>query len=93
MKFRKKPVVVEAMQYRDGGDNHRFINNDILPLVFEWSEPDASGTNQKCEAFCVTAHGHKTPVAPGDWVIAEPDGRGCYPCKPDIFAAIYEPAE
>lgn len=44
-------------------------------------------------SFVVTAHGQRAYLAPGDWVITEPDGRGHYPCKPDIFAATYEPAD
>jgi hypothetical protein len=32
-------------------------------------------------------------VCPGDWIITEPDGNGHYPCKPDVFAAKYEPAD
>lgn len=28
----------------------------------------------------------------GDWVIAERDGAGVYPCTAEEFAAIYEPA-
>lgn len=39
-----------------------------------------------------TAHNQLVYLEPGDWVIAEPDGRGHYPCKPDIFAATYEEA-
>jgi len=31
------------------------------------------------------------PVNPGDWIIAEPDGSGFYPCAPNVFAAKYEP--
>lgn len=31
-------------------------------------------------------------VHPGDWIIAEMDGSGFYPCKPDVFAATYDPA-
>ena len=41
-------------------------------------------------AFVTTAHGDKTRVVSGDWIIPEPDGRGYYPCKPDIFEATYE---
>jgi hypothetical protein len=37
-----------------------------------------------------TAHGQQALLSPGDWIIAEPDGRGFYPCKPDIFAATYD---
>jgi hypothetical protein len=41
----------------------------------------------------VPAHGQRTYLAPGDWVIAEPDGRGHYPCKPDIFRSTYQPVD
>lgn len=43
------------------------------------------------EHWVVTIHGHKAPVVPGDWIIREPDGIHYYPCKPDVFAATYEP--
>lgn len=43
--------------------------------------------------FVVTIHGEKASVAPGDWIITEPDGEHHYPCKPDIFDKRYEPAE
>lgn len=44
-------------------------------------------------AYVVTIHGEKAKLAPGDWVITEPDGEHHYPCKPDIFEATYEPIE
>ncbi|MBB2962894.1 Gp49 family protein [Methylobacterium sp. R2-1] len=31
-------------------------------------------------------------VNPGDWIIAEANGVGFYPCAPDVFAATYAPA-
>ena len=41
----------------------------------------------------ITIHGQKTPVAFGDWIIEEPDGKHYYPCKPGIFAETYELVE
>ncbi len=79
-KFRKRPVVVEAEQFL--GFYPPYI--DGLPTGVE-----VDGNR----AFVVTAHGQRVYLEPGDWVIAEPDGRGHYPCKPDIFAATYEPAD
>ncbi len=39
-----------------------------------------------------TAHNRQSvKLVDGDWVIPEPDGRGYYPCKDDIFRATYEP--
>lgn len=36
--------------------------------------------------------GQKVSLEVGDWILPEPDGVHFYPCKPDIFAATYEPA-
>lgn len=78
-KYRKKPVVVDAEQYLPG--QQRALPNGVHPAnVQEY----ANGP------FVITAHSQRVYVEPGDWIIAEPDGRGFYPCKPDIFAATYE---
>ena len=70
MKYRKKPIVVEAVQYLD-------------PFI-EYTP---------CLAYVITAHGQRVYLVYGDWIVTEPDGRGHYPVKPDIFAATYEPVE
>ncbi len=36
--------------------------------------------------------GH-VPVNVGDWIIAEADGSGFYPCAPDIFERKYAPKD
>jgi hypothetical protein len=39
-----------------------------------------------------TAHNNQAvALEPGDWVMPEPDGRGYYPIKPDIFDDRYTP--
>ena len=81
-KFRKKPVVIEAEQFHQSDDPFRY------PPGVTWGGDLPDGTG--CYVV-ITAHGHPTPVADGDWIIAEPNGRGWYPCKPDIFAATYDP--
>ena len=41
-----------------------------------------------------TAHaGQTVTLFDGDWIIPEMSGQGHYPCKPDIFAATYEPCD
>jgi hypothetical protein len=75
--FRKKPVVIEAELFDPG--------NRPLPFA----------DRQACNLgpggwYVVTAHGQETRIVAGDWIIPEPDGRGFYPCKPDIFATTYE---
>lgn len=75
MKYRKKPVVVEATQWHRMGDH---------PAVFE--NPVMGADSARVQ----TAGGY-AEVFPGDWIITESDGRGHYPCRPDIFARLYEP--
>jgi hypothetical protein len=78
-KYRKKPVVVEATQF--------------WPDVRPWPEgiraDPASPTGYSMSTLENTARGHE--VAAGDWIITGVQGER-YPCKPDIFAATYEPA-
>ena len=81
-KFRKRPVVVEAVQF--------------FPELYPWpngvhSEQDGLSASGKC--FVVTIHGQRAYLDIGDWIIMEPDGEHFYPCKPDIFEATYEPVE
>ena len=76
-KFRKKPVEIEAVRYT--GDNMA----DILRFVGKLK----TGGGCRIE----TKEG-VMEAAPGDWVIKGVAGE-FYPCKPDIFAATYEPVE
>ena len=85
--FRKKPVVIEAIQYRpheNCGEVGRFMGfNDDDDYECEESEND--------EYAIETLEGVMW-AQPGDWIIRGVAGE-FYPCKPDIFAATYEPAE
>lgn len=77
MKFRKKPVVIEAVQWT--GENKveiiKFTNRKVI-LTFE-------------EDYLIipTLEGnHKANK--GDWIIKGVKGE-FYPCKPAIFAETY----
>jgi hypothetical protein len=83
-KFRKKPVEVEAEQF---GGFYATPHPAGVGMDDNSNHPERG---ERYAFFVVTAHGHKTPIEQGDWIITEPDGRGHYPCKPDIFAATYE---
>ena len=76
MKYRKRPVIVEAQQWRPGLE----VSGVNSPMRGDHGD----------RHYVVTAHGQMAFIEPDDWIIAEPDGRGYYPCKPDIFAATYE---
>jgi hypothetical protein len=83
LKFRKRPIVVEAAQFLPG-------EGKPLPEGVHCHGKDDCGNPYYSVK---TAHGQRAQVVAGDWIIVEPGGRGHYPCKPDIFAATYEPAE
>lgn len=78
MKFRKKPVVVEATQWFKAGDH---------PAV----RPSRFTQVTKRLGVIDTLEGEHV-VTPGDWIITGIMGEH-YPCKPDIFEATYEAAE
>jgi hypothetical protein len=89
-KFRKKPVVVEAMQFI-GPDRSRL---DYLMAFDDWVA--ANQGSRKCRykgdtMIIPTLEGDHTASA-GDWIIRGVQGE-LYPCKPDIFAQTYEAAE
>lgn len=82
-KYRKKPVVIEAVQYSEHGRLVKGMCNSI--------SCSTSGKPFANKPHVHTIHDNQiTPLAVGDWVIPEPDGKHYYPCKPDIFKATYE---
>lgn len=86
MKFRKKPVVIEATQFKkDDISTHEHVN---------FSHPSDDGVNTVSSVY--GKHWVQTLEGPlivseGDWIITGIKGEH-YPCKPDIFAATYDPA-
>lgn len=81
MKYRKKPVVIEAVQYTEYGKLVKGMCNSQSCYL--------SGNN---EPHVHTIHDNQIVVLEvGDYIIPEPDGIHFYPCKPDIFANTYEP--
>lgn len=78
-KFRKKPVVIEAVQF--DGENIDQIDAFVGKLHYG---------EAKHEIFIKTLEG-MMQIGLGDWVIRGVAGE-FYPCKPDIFAATYDPA-
>jgi hypothetical protein len=85
--FRKKPVVIEARQlgrdYDEDLDIMRWCHGEIIP--FEHSSEDPA-------LFTIGTLEGPLSARPGDWIIRGVKGE-FYPCKPDIFAATYEPVD
>jgi hypothetical protein len=80
-KFRKKPVVIEAVLFN--GSNHDEVADFCAP------HPVKVGGGRTL--LIPTEEGEMT-ANQGDYVIKGVKGE-VYPCKPDIFAATYDPAE
>ena len=86
MKFRKKPVVIEAIKYQSELGNNRIMNwlSQQGANITEWTFFDGEITIPTLEG--------KMKATDGDFIIKGVKGE-FYPCKPDIFAATYEPVE
>ena len=78
--YRKKPVVIEAVQWT--GENHAEMCEFIDPEVFE--------IIPRVGLVIHTLEGDHH-ASPGDYIIKGVNGE-FYPCKPDIFAKTYESA-
>lgn len=84
MKYRKKPVTIEAIQFEDSSDRiieiHEFMGGDTIRVNYE----DKDNPYLKIETLEGTM---KASV--GDYIIKGVNGE-FYPCKPDIFEKTYE---
>jgi hypothetical protein len=82
MKFRKKPVEIEAMQYT--GSNR----DDVLAFTGLTDARGAAIFWHEGTIVVRTLEGDMT-ASPGDWIIRGVAGE-VYPCKPDIFDRSYD---
>lgn len=88
-KYRKKPVVVEAVRW--------FTFGDISLSIVRKSPKCKTETWRRCKECGIEfwRHGEIDTlegvhiVCPGDWIITGVKGER-YPCKPDIFEMTYE---
>lgn len=94
MKYRKRPVVIEAVQWR--GDN----TEEMLSFLQASSGVDGRLLTDPASwlpwphaadgLFRINTLEGAMLVNVGDWVIRGVQNE-LYPCKPDIFVATYEP--
>ena len=76
-RWRKKPVVIEAIRYEGNRDEiEAFIGQQLVRM---------RGTDVLLIPTLESPH----EAAPGDWIIKGVKGE-FYPCKPDIFEQTYE---
>lgn len=88
MRFRKKPIVIEAIRWT--GFNTKEIW-DFCPTAELHRVPEWEGIDQVNAIAIKTLEGEMLALE-GDWIIKGIKGE-FYPCKPDIFEATYEPVE
>jgi len=83
-KYRKKPVVIEAMQ----------LEQNSFEQIIEWigdeNLADGTSSNEVVIEIVTLEGNHHARV--GDWIIKGVAGE-FYPCKPDIFEETYEKVE
>lgn len=85
--FRKKPVVIEAVQFV--GHNSAAIAA-FTDGAARYSSTRCGDVETNCCLIIPTLEGdHKASV--GDWIIKGVNGE-MYPCKDEIFRMTYEPA-
>jgi len=86
MKFRKKPVVIEAIQMTlENLDKIRdWIPQEIFISKFVGELSTVAGAIKTLEGTMIASE--------GDWIIKGVNGE-FYPCKPDIFEKTYESVE
>lgn len=83
MKYRKKPVVIEAVQFT-GEESLEEAANFMAPTPLRYRPSDE-------KLIIDTLEGEHLASA-GDWIIKGVVGE-FYPCKPDVFELTYEKVE
>jgi hypothetical protein len=93
--FRKKPVVIQAVQFVPESDqalNELFTWLDELGAHYALTDPAGEWELE----IRTLEDGHdgraKHVASAGDWIIRGVQGE-IYACKPDIFEATYEKVE
>jgi hypothetical protein len=84
MKFRKKPVEIEAIQFTrlNWEEVKEFTNNTAHSLAIE------RRIGGECTCIIPTLEGQHI-ANENDWIIKGVKGE-FYPCKPDVFGLTYE---
>lgn len=99
MKFKKKPVVIEAFQMtearrQDNAEWPEWLNvawnkpQGEPGAVFPVDSPNSDGTDLLVIHTLEGLH----LVGFGDWIIQGIQGE-LYPCKPEIFEKTYDPVK
>ncbi len=86
MKFRKKPIVIEAFKWT--GDDNQVEDPEWIVEAMKEKKVSIEVWNGELVMFIETLEGTMQGKL-GDYIIKGIKGE-IYPCKPDIFEATYE---
>lgn len=89
-KYRKKPVVVEAVRWTGSNleEIRNFVGSDLIEECVEFFDIKRTLKEMLVDIAIDTLEGTMR-VDYGDYIIKGIQGE-FYPCKPDIFLATYE---
>lgn len=90
MRFRKKPVEIEARRVPSQSSYHDIEPDEIVELS-QWCGGTPWIPSDGAYIEIHTLEGVMR-ANEGDWIIQGVQGE-FYPCKPDIFDTTYEPVE
>ena len=85
-KYRKKPIVIEAVKYLGGGNVE---NSDVPDWMRKAFEDGALVAADGGDPLRITTLEGELTVFPGNYIIQGVQGE-LYPCKSDIFEETYE---
>ena len=91
MKYRKKPVVIEAIQW-NGCSNRKDIESFVGNKLHACLESDTAyevGMGAPTFSLIIQTLEGEMKAMPNDYIIKGVNGE-FYPCKPDIFHKTYE---
>lgn len=84
-RYKSRPRTIEAEQYFEGGEDDPVYVPGVCRCDL------ALEVGETIRPHVHTAHsGQRVDLEHGDYVVPEPDGRGYYPIKPDIFWKHWE---
>lgn len=93
MKYRKKPVVIVAVQYNGSNvcEIEEFVGKELRQTIIDDCGYQAEATAPLVGLIIETLEGDMI-ASPLDYIIKGIKGE-FYPCKPDVFEQTYEKAE
>lgn len=92
MKYRKKPVVIEAITFDELIAHGKASGASLsggMPWSFRYKDQPITHENDEC--YLIPAPGGSSRMTPSDMLITD-EGGALRVCPLDIFQALYEPA-